>query len=159
MNTTDVLVVHAGYAKYRRELLQAGVELFELKLRAGQPSGRKELKPLGLSGAALHAKTFAIDDKRVFIGSFNFDPRSAHLNCEMGFLIDSPALAADTRQLFDGPLEYAAYRPVLTPEGKMVWKEAFEDGYTEVHQQEPGAGWVKRIVLTVAGWLPIEWML
>lgn len=95
----------------------------------------------------------------MFIGSFNFDPRSAHLNCEMGFLIDSPALAADTRQLFDGPLEYAAYRPVLTPEGKMVWKEAFEDGYTEVHQQEPGAGWVKRIVLTVAGWLPIEWML
>ncbi|UUW20603.1 phospholipase D family protein [Serratia ureilytica] len=159
MNTTDVLVVHAGYAKYRRELLQAGVELFELKLRAGQPTGRKELKPLGLSGAALHAKTFAIDDKRVFIGSFNFDPRSAHLNCEMGFLIDSPSLAADTRQLFDGPLEYAAYRPVLTPEGKMVWKEAFEDGHTEVHQQEPGAGWVKRIVLTVAGWLPIEWML
>ena len=90
MNTTDVLVVHAGYAKYRRELLQAGVELFELKLRAGQPTGRKELKPLGLSGAALHMKTFAIDDKRVFIGSFNFDPRSAHLNCEMGFLIDSP---------------------------------------------------------------------
>lgn len=77
----------------------------------------------------------------------------------MGFLIDSPTLAADTRQLFDGPLEYAAYRPVLTPEGKMVWKEAFEDGHTEVHQQEPGAGWVKRIVLTVAGWLPIEWML
>ena len=47
MNTTDVLVVHAGYAKYRRELLQAGVELFELKLRAGQPTGRQELKPLG----------------------------------------------------------------------------------------------------------------
>lgn len=159
MNTTDVLVVHAGYAKYRRELLQAGVELFELKLRAGQPTGRKELKPLGLSGAALHAKTFAIDDKRVFIGSFNFDPRSAHLNCEMGFLIDSPTLAADTRQLFDGPLEYAAYRPTLTPKGKMVWNEAFEDGHTEVHQQEPCAGWVKRIVLTVAGWLPIEWML
>lgn len=41
MNTTDVLVVHAGYAKYRRELLQAGVELFELKLRAGQPTGRR----------------------------------------------------------------------------------------------------------------------
>ena len=40
----------------------------------------------------------------------------------------------------------------------MVWNEAFEDGHTEVHQQEPGAGWVKRIILT-AGWLPIEWML
>ena len=45
-----------SYAKYRRELLQAGVELFELKLRAGQPTGRQELKPLGLSGAALRAK-------------------------------------------------------------------------------------------------------
>ena len=49
MNTTDVLVVHAGYTKYRRDLLEAGVKLFELKLRAEQDPGRDELKPLGLS--------------------------------------------------------------------------------------------------------------
>ncbi|OZI56254.1 phospholipase D family protein [Bordetella genomosp. 4] len=159
MNTTDVLVVHAGYAKYRRELLQAGIELFELKLRAGQPSGRDELKPMGLSGAALHAKTFAVDDQRVFIGSFNFDPRSARLNCEMGFVIDSPTMAARTQRDFDGPIALAAYRPVLTDDGGMVWLEQFADGRTEIHRKEPGAGWLKRAIVTVVGWLPIEWLL
>lgn len=159
MNTTDVLVVHAGYAKYRRELLQAGIELFELKLRAGQPSGRDELKPMGLSGAALHAKTFAVDDRRVFIGSFNFDPRSAQLNCEMGFLIDSPTMAAQTERNFDGPLELAAYRPVLTDDGDMVWHEKLADGRIEIHRQEPGAGWFKRAIITMVGWLPVEWLL
>jgi len=159
LNTTDVLVVHAGYAKYRRQLLQAGVELYELKLRAGQASGRDELKPLGISGASLHAKTFAIDGERVYIGSFNFDPRSASLNCEMGFLIDSPSLAVQTRQAFDGPITLGAYRAVLTPDGHMVWNETFSDGHVQVHRKEPGAGWMQRAVLTFVGWLPVEWLL
>ncbi|RDD92533.1 phospholipase D family protein [Paracoccus pantotrophus] len=81
LNTTDVLLVHAGYTKYRRDLLQAGVKLYELKLRGAQ-SG-KQIFPMGISGASLHAKAFAVDHRRVcvFIGSFNFDPRSVDLNC------------------------------------------------------------------------------
>src|SRR5699024_12582735 len=47
----------------------------------------------GNSGASLHAKTFSIDGKTVFIGSFNFDPRSTLLNTEMGFVIESETLA------------------------------------------------------------------
>ena len=35
LNTTDVLLVHSGYTKYRRKLLKAGVHLYELKLRGG----------------------------------------------------------------------------------------------------------------------------
>lgn len=93
LNTTDVLLVHSGYTKYRRELLESGVHLYEPEAaRRRRPGSETQLKPLGLSGASLHAKTFAVDEKRVFIGSFNFDPRSAMLNCEMGFLIDSPTM-------------------------------------------------------------------
>lgn len=159
MNTTDVLVVHAGYTKYRRDLLQAGVELFELKLRAEQDPGRDELKPLGLSGAALHAKTFAVDDQRVFIGSFNFDPRSALLNCEMGFLIDSPTMARRISEGFDGPLKLASYQPVLTLDGQMAWTEVMPDGKLGIYQQEPGASWFKQVAIAVIGVLPVEWLL
>jgi len=92
LKTTDVLPVHAGYVKYRDQLLRADRE---------DESGL-QLNPLGLSGASLHAKTFAVDDERIFIGSFNFDPRSAILNCEMGFLIGSPAIARSLGAGFDG---------------------------------------------------------
>ena len=159
MNTTDVLLVHAGYTKYRRELLQAGVTLYELKLRGGvTPESEIQLKPLGLSGASLHAKTFAVDDRRVFIGSFNFDPRSARLNCEMGFLIDSPTMARQVSAGFDGPLARVSYRPELTADGRMVWQEDGAGG-TVTWQQEPGTSWVKQMALAVIGVLPIEWLL
>ena len=34
-----------------------------------------------------------VDGARLFIGSFNLDPRSAELNTEVGVLIDNPILA------------------------------------------------------------------
>ncbi|WP_394154856.1 phospholipase D family protein [Loktanella salsilacus] len=56
LNTTDVLMVHAGYSKYRRELLKAGISLFELKLRGDTASeAGNQILPFGLSGASLHA--------------------------------------------------------------------------------------------------------
>ncbi|WP_395543607.1 phospholipase D family protein [Neotabrizicola sp. sgz301269] len=160
MNTTDVLLVHAGYTKYRRALLEAGVTLYELKLRGGlSPESEIQLNPLGLSGASLHAKTFAVDDERVFIGSFNFDPRSAILNCEMGVLIDSPAMARQVRGLFDGQVGRFSYRPEISADGRMVWRETEADGRERIWQQEPGTGWFKQAALTVVGLLPVEWML
>ncbi|MCQ0091245.1 phosphatidylserine/phosphatidylglycerophosphate/cardiolipin synthase family protein [Roseovarius sp. M141] len=160
LNTTDVLMVHAGYSKYRRALLEAGVKLYELKLRGDMTQEADlQIKPLGLSGASLHAKTFAIDDSRIFIGSFNFDPRSAMLNCEMGFLIDSPTLAKRVSEGFSGPLAEVSYQPELTPENKMVWKEPLSDRKILIYQEEPGATWFEQIAIVVIGFLPVEWLL
>src|SRR4029078_5520029 len=82
-----------GYAKRRCDLLRAGVELYELKPSASV----RNITTKGESGASstvqLHAKTFELDHQRIFVGSFNFDQRSAHLNTEMGLVIDSPVLA------------------------------------------------------------------
>src|SRR5690606_36067072 len=96
LEATDVVPVHAGYAKYRKTLLQAGIRLFEMK-RDGPAPAHGVLGMTGSSASSLHAKTFAVDGARVFVGSFNFDPRSANLNTEMGFLIDSPVLAQGMR--------------------------------------------------------------
>ncbi|WP_244918442.1 phospholipase D family protein [Phaeobacter gallaeciensis] len=155
LNTTDVLMVYAGYTKYRRDLLASGVNLYELKLR----STNAETQRMPLSGASLHAKTFAIDDARIFIGSFNFDPRSAALNCEMGFLVHSPSLAVRLSEQFNGPAERVSYQPMLTPEDKMVWQEVREDGELTIYQEEPGATRLQQILLVILGLLPIEWML
>ena len=42
---------------------------------------------------ALHAKTMVIDSKSVFIGTYNFDPRSQNLNTEIGVVIHDAGLA------------------------------------------------------------------
>ncbi len=162
LTTTDVLMVHAGYAKYRRALLESGVRLMELKPVSGSETGEIDVGPLaglGVSGASLHAKTFAVDGARVFVGSFNFDPRSVRLNCEMGFLIESPTLAARLQRYFDTELPDISYTPELTDTGQMVWREVLEDGSEVIHQTEPGATLLKRVALRVIGWLPVEWLL
>ena len=88
LEATDVAAVHSGYSRYRKRLLKAGVQLYEMQRLSGQER-MHGTGPLGSAGSSLHAKTFAVDGERVFVGSFNFDPRSAQLNTEMGLVIDS----------------------------------------------------------------------
>lgn len=159
LTTTDVLVVHAGYTKYRRKLLEAGVELYELKPRHDKMSGRDELKRIGLSGASLHAKTIAFDDSNIFIGSFNFDPRSKYLNCEMGFLIVAEDLARHVSDDFDETFRKGTYKPILTADDKLAWLERDDEGELLIYQQEPGATLRQQIIIAIVGKLPVEWLL
>ena len=76
LSATDVAAVHAGYAKYRKDLLRAGIRIFELKPDATVMATRHG-SLAGSSGASLHAKTFEVDGRQLFVGSFNMDPRSA----------------------------------------------------------------------------------
>jgi len=166
-DATDVAVVHAGYMKHRKKLLRAGVELFELKkiTQKAPPLPRrikrKIRKPLGISGSSLHAKTFAVDGKRLFVGSFNFDPRSALLNTELGFVIHSPELAQQIASLFDEDIPLISYQVVLTPDSKLRWIERYPDVDTPFirHETEPNTTLVERFWLGFLSRLPIEWML
>lgn len=45
----------------------------------------------------VHAKSFVVDDRVAFIGSFNLDPRSENLNTEVGLLIEDPAVASELK--------------------------------------------------------------
>lgn len=139
---TDVPAVHAEYAKRRKSLLEVGVALFEMNRMSSVPAVKGRTGLTGSSGSSLHAKTFAIDGAQVLIGSFNFDPRSAHLNTEMGFVIDSPALARSIADSFRRSLQYRAYRVRLTPAGALQW---VDDGKELVYDEEPDAGFWTRI--------------
>ncbi|RID92087.1 phospholipase D family protein [Gemmobacter lutimaris] len=154
LEATDVLPVHASYVKYRKALLEGGVEVYELKRSPASAESAERLGLLGSSGASLHAKTFALDDNRIFVGSFNFDPRSVLLNCEMGFLIQSPGLATAMRESFDSHLGETSWRVTEAPDG-LVWS----DGSGVPRTDEPGTSLFHRIALTVIGFLPVEWMM
>ena len=98
---TDVPVVHAAWMNYRPTLLDAGVTILELRPER-DVSPALDLSAI-LIGArsSLHAKTFAIDGQSIFVGSFNFDPRSAMLSTEMGVLVESPRIAVALSQALD----------------------------------------------------------
>lgn len=85
--------------------------------------GRARAGPFGSGASSLHAKTFAADRERIFIGSFNFDPRSMRLNTELGFVIDSHALAGRLSRIFDDAVPPAAYEVRLSESGQAYWLE------------------------------------
>ena len=154
---TDVAAVHAGYARRREALLQGGVALWELKPEAAPPAtGERRLG--GSSSSSLHAKTVAVDRERVFVGSFNFDPRSAQLNTELGFVIPSPALARGIAEVFAREVPGRAYRVRVDSAGHLAWLEE-RGGTSVVHHVEPGAGPWLRLGVAFLSLLPIEWLL
>jgi len=113
---------------------------------------------MGSSGSSLHAKTFAVDDERVFVGSFNFDPRSARLNTELGFLIDSPTIARHVAQAFAERIPQRAYRLALGNSARLQW-ENWRDDERVIVTSEPGTRLWQRTVVSLLGLLPIEWLL
>ena len=154
---TDVAAVHAGYAKRRKAMLEGGVHLYELRRTWSQDAERRS-GPFGSSASSLHAKTFAVDGDQLFIGSFNFDPRSNLLNTEMGFIIDSPKLAQQLATRMATGLPDLAYEVRLTREGKLQWIE-HKNGAVLRYSDEPDASFWRKLQVSVLQWLPIEWLL
>ncbi len=94
--STDNLQAFSGYRNQRQRLLKMGLEIYEYKPEPA--SSRQLLQRLEAANqtkpvAALHAKTLVVDSKRVFIGTFNLDPRSENLNTECGVIVHDEALA------------------------------------------------------------------
>jgi len=152
---TDETSVHSGYARRRKPLLRAGVELYEIKVGAATIKARAEEIGKQHSKAGLHAKTFAVDQRSVFVGSFNFDPRSAKLNTEMGLVIDSVPLARRLAAMFDTASPALAYHVSLDANDDLRW----HDGAGVTLESEPEASWAQRVKVRIFSWLPIEWLL
>ena len=160
----DVALVHAFYAKYRKNLLKNGVELYEflpavsdeeLKKSNEELSEKTKISMKGLSRSSLHAKLMAIDEKQVFIGSFNFDPRSANLNTEIGVIINSPPLAKAVHQTMDNNLKKYAYKLVLNAEQQINWQRQTPQGIVTL-TKEPKMKWWQKAGVKFISWLPIE---
>jgi putative cardiolipin synthase len=157
--SSEANVVFAGYAKRREDLLRAGIRLYEIKTTAAREAREDNVRFGSSSSAALHAKTFAVDRSRIFVGSFNFDQRSARLNTEMGLVIDSPTLAQRLAEGFDTTVPAVAYEVRLGPDGHgLEWIERTAGGETR-YDTEPGTRWYQRFSVEVLSIFPLDWML
>ena len=154
---TDVWLVHAGYSKYRRQLLEQGVEIYELKPEAQRAAGVKGL--VGSSRASLHGKTFVLDRHSVFVGSLNIDPRSLQQNTEVGVIVKSPELARDVVTLFErwaGPAWSYEVRLVSAARGRRLLWIGTDNGQRVEFRREPRAGFWRRLGARACTVLPIE---
>ncbi|GAA3975136.1 phospholipase D family protein [Allohahella marinimesophila] len=158
LNATDIAIVHAGYAKRRKPLLRGGVRLYEMRQLAAPPEPEGLILSISRSGSSLHAKTFSIDGKRVFVGSFNFDPRSANLNTELGFLIDSSAMARRIDSAFETEVPSYAYEVRLDDDDDLYWLEQQGNDLFR-HDVEPETHILERLLVHFFALLPIEWLL
>ena len=164
---TDVTAVHAGYRRYRKALLCAGVELWEIKPNARFRSAARDddaiLPHKGKpSRSSLHAKSFVLDRQTLFVGSLNLDPRSSVLNTEMGLVIEIPELAGPVADSLEDRLEETAYRLEFVPGpgpckecGSLVWIGR-ENGREVRYTHEPHASLYRRFLVNLLSLLPIE---
>ncbi len=160
LSATDVVAVHAGYARHRCTLLRAGVRLFELK-RSSTPAEAPAHAHLGSSShASLHAKLMAVDGERLFVGSFNFDARSAKLNTEMGVVVDNPGIAGLVDTVFREQAPKLAYEARIGADGHCPeWVERDAGGNEIVRRVEPESTAGQRFAVELLELLPIEWLL
>lgn len=168
--SNDVKAAHGGYANYRKEMLRLGVEIYEIKPIVGDNPQEYQRKFIGSSKGALHAKTYILDRELVFVGSFNFDPRSETLNTECGIGIKSPEIAAQAVQIFEARTSPdRSYRVTLerkSPEGKasdpedtrLIWVTE-ENGQTIRYDTEPMTNAWERISVKILSWFLPEEML
>ncbi|MGZ9897704.1 phospholipase D family protein [Shewanella gaetbuli] len=149
---TDVLAVHAGYMNYRQQLVEGGVTLYEVKASPTRNNKGKASQWRGSSRSSLHAKVFVIDNKSIFVGSFNFDPRSAWLNTEMGVVVEQPQFAQTFASVIKQSLTNKVYQVVIK-DGDIQWLDLQTQQYIT---QEPDSSWWQRFMANTLSWLPIE---
>lgn len=143
--SNDVSMVHAGYMRYREDLVAGGVELYEFRAvpnaELEEKLGRNKVKS---DKASLHAKFFGFDHRYLFVGSFNLDARSAVWNTELGAYFASPGNAQQMSAIFDDGIMQFAYRLSLDEEGELIWITLDENGAEVTVDHEPDTSFWQR---------------
>ena len=135
--STNHPIVHSGYKKHRKKVIEMGVELFELRHDANA-RGKFDTPPVQSKAFGLHAKYIVIDRKFTFVGSLNLDPRSIYINTEMGLIIDSANLAAAVAREFEEELKPEnSWQVLLDDKDRLFWKA----GDTTVRREPARSFW------------------
>lgn len=152
--SSDHILVHSGYAPSRKPLLQHGVRFYEVKedleLGGTEEAGTNEAK------SSLHTKAFVVDKRYFFMGSFNWDPRSAYLNTELGVIIESEEMATAVENAFRDAIPQYSYEAYLNEQDKLRWRTFDESGVEQVFDTEPNTNFWKRLKANLGRLLPIR---
>lgn len=153
LSSSDHLLVYGGYAPSRKPLLKAGARFYETKGNVAVPGSAGLSNPDAKS--SLHSKAFVVDRRHFFLGSFNWDPRSTHLNTELGVIIDSADMAGGVVDSIDKHLASKSYEVSLTDNQALRWT-TIENGEERVYDKEPETSAWTRFLGRIAQWLPIK---
>ncbi|TNF96124.1 MAG: phospholipase D family protein [Gammaproteobacteria bacterium] len=164
--SNDMLPAHAGYSRYRKRLLEGGIQLFELRPDAGGNLEENRTSKTRSAKSTLHTKSIVFDRKRVIIGTMNLDPRSVDLNTEIVLYIENEDLAQQVADYLDsGVRPENSYRLKLqgsdqldeadTQQQKIVWVTE-ENGKRIMYTSEPEAGLFQKLGVFFLNLLPIE---
>jgi putative cardiolipin synthase len=151
------VTVHGGYAPSRKPLLEKGVRIFEVRPDATVKGS--EIVAASGAKATLHTKAFLVDRETAFVGSFNFDPRSANLNTESGVIIESKRLGREFGDTFDSGIRSQTYEVFLNDAGKLRWRGIEEDGREVIYTKEPQSTWGQRFIAGFVRLLPVKGQL
>lgn len=159
--SNDVTANHAAYARRRERMLESGIELHELRPDAA--SCRQIIGNANACGQAhgfgLHAKTYVLDRRIVYVGSLNLNLRSRYLNAEAGLVIEDPRLAARIADDIELNMQPAnSWQPILDEQGRLRWLEGGGDAPStrKIHDHEPQVGWSRRLRAGLIALLPLE---
>jgi putative cardiolipin synthase len=126
LGSTNHPIVHSGYKKHRKKVLEMGVELFEMRHDA-TARGKFDTPPVQSRTFGLHAKYMVIDRRFTFVGSLNLDPRSIYINTEMGMIIDSAKLSKGVVIEFEEELKPEnSWQLRLDDQGRLFWQAGDE---------------------------------
>jgi len=146
--------VHAFYVPYRKRLIEAGIDLYEVQ---GNGSLAGYLDRVGEDAhAGLHTKAMVVDERIAVIGSYNMDPRSRVWNSEIALIVDDPGFAAQVlEEMARDFAPDAAWRLSLDSAGKVLWSGEVDGEQVELNK-DPGTTWWSRFVWGVMRIFPLE---
>jgi cardiolipin synthase C len=156
--SNDLATNHSGYARRRRAMLDSGIELHELRPDATACRRLVAVSARCHDGGifSLHAKSAVIDHRRVYVGSFNVNLRSAYLNSETALIVDSPVLAArvasSIAELMAPDSSFLVQR---APGGRVEWTTV-QDGVARSFRREPMTGFWRRAEAGFYALFPLE---
>ena len=158
MASNDAPAAHAGYARYRKALLDMGLEIYEMRaeqkgtvsnFRASGGVSGSAGGSTGGSRASLHAKVVVMDNQMLVVGSMNLDLRSQLQNSEVAIVIRNPALSLEATRLIEPALTKGAYQVKLVNE-QLVWHAPQGSGLQD-SPTEPDASLTLKLLLKLFG--------
>jgi cardiolipin synthase C len=165
--SNDAPAAHAGYTRYRKDLIRMGVELYEMRAdqegtvggmgsTAGVGSGKGAGgSKSGTSRASLHTKAVMIDQRLAVIGSMNLDLRSRRQNSEVALVIRSAAIAQQAAKQVDATVNQGAYRVELD-HGELVWRAPPGAPFKDAHSEPEASAKLKLLVQLIGPFAPEE---
>jgi cardiolipin synthase C len=165
--SNDAPAAHAGYARYRKDLIRMGVELYEMRTdQEGTIGGMGSSRGFGSGSAAggsksgtsrasLHTKAVVIDNRMAVIGSMNLDLRSRRENSEVGLLIRSARIAQQAAREVEATVNQGAYHVELV-HGDLLWRAPPGAPFKDAHSEPEASAKLKLLVQLIGPFAPDE---